>query len=79
MRRPSLLAGVTMAAILGLSLATVFMPAIAGRRSGPCGAAPRTPGTTAAAAGGPMLGPVLPRLRTSSAWCGGPPIAGNEQ
>jgi hypothetical protein len=33
MRRPSLLAGVTMAAILGLSLATVFMPAIAGEPS----------------------------------------------
>ena len=43
MRRPSLLAGVTMAAILGVSLTTVSMPARAGEPSAGPGPAAEAP------------------------------------
>ena len=82
MRRSFLLPGVTMAAILGVSLATVFMPARAGERSAgpgpateaPAGGAPGAPpapaGGAPAAGGGAAPGTSVPGSATAPV--GGP-------
>jgi mono/diheme cytochrome c family protein len=85
MRRPSLLAGVTMAAILGVSLTAIFMPALAGEPStgpGPAAEAPASgaPSTTPApvdgtpAAGGGAA-PGAPAAGAATAPAGGPMLA----
>jgi hypothetical protein len=81
MRGFSLIAGVTMAAMLGVSLATVSMPAIAGEPSagpGPAAEAPASgaPTTPAPAVGAPAAvggaAPGAPTAPTAAAPAGGP-------